>query len=120
MVLCREYHIARSRIAEDLCPLVGIPLPRLPVEDRSKVVVAEIRSVVFAVISLRRRARNPHDVQVPLGIGVELDVVGICEVVLRMRNWRPAWNRVQSPVDEYPQLRPRIPLWERVAVQRFE
>ena len=69
-------------VAESLGPGTGIPLIDFPVKDWGKVVVVVVGAIVLAMVSLGGRPVDSHCVQIPLGVGIVLDVVGSREVVL--------------------------------------
>ena len=120
MVLRRQHHIFRSSRAKHLRPRVRIPFLNFTVKYRRKIVVVVIGSVMFAVVFLGRRTFQPHRIQIPFRIGIARNVVLRTEIMLRMNQWRPARNGIQAPVNKNPQLRVRIPLWERVLIERFD
>ena len=72
------------------------------------------------MVSLGRRAVDPHDIQIPLSIGIVLDVVGCGEVMLWMNQRSPARNRIKAPVNKYSELRVGIPLRQGMLVERFK
>ena len=113
-----ENHIARAGVLKYFGPRVGIPLGALPVEDRNEVVVVEFCPVVLAMIGLRGRPVDLHHVGIPLGIRVVADKVGRVEVMIRVRQRRPSWHGIGSPAHKYPKLRPRIPPWQWMLIQR--
>ncbi len=120
MVLTRQHNVFRPRLAKHRRPLIGIPLLTLAIERLRKLVVVVMRPIVLAIVSLGWRPRNPHRVQVPLRIRVVLDVIVVPEIMIRMVQRRPPRHRVEAPVNENPQLRPRIPLRQRMLIQRLD
>src|SRR6185437_1902860 len=72
------------------------------------------------MVLLRGRAGNAHDVEVPLGVRVVLDVISGCEVVLRMRERCPSGDGVESPMDEDAQLGAGIPLRKGMPIERVD
>src|ERR1700740_1419824 len=120
MVFAGENNVARSCFAKDRGHFIGVPFLNFTVESRRKVIVVEIRAIVFAMIGLRWRAVDAHYVVVPLGVWVVLDVVGRREVRVRMRERSPARCGVESPMDEDSELRAGVPLRQRMTVERFE
>ena len=119
MMLAGQHHIARTGLLERLRPRIGVPFLVLTIKVHRKAVVVVMRPVVLAIVSLGWRARNAHRIQVPLGIGIVLDVVVRIEIVICMLQWRPARHRVKPVVNKDPQLRPRIPIRQRMLIKRF-
>ncbi len=120
MMLAGEHDVPGARIAEDSSPFVGVPFLRLAVEDGSEVVVAEIGAEMFAMIRLGRRAWDPHHVQIPLCVGIVLDVINVAEVVFGMRERSPAGDRIKSVMNKDAKLGARIPLRQRMTVERLD
>ncbi len=120
VVLAGQHNIARTRFAKNGSHLVGIPLFAFAIESLREVVVVVVGTVMLAMVRLRWRAIDPHYVVIPLGIGIELDVVRRCEVVLRMRKWRPSRDRIQAPMNEDAELCPGVPFRQRMPVQRLQ
>src|SRR5579859_6000802 len=100
MMLCGEDDVLCACFAENGGPLVRDPLRRLAIEDGSEVVVAEIPPEVLAMVCLRRRARDTHHVEIPLGVRIIHNVVGVTEVVFGMGERRPARDRIETVMDE--------------------
>ena len=119
VVFAGQHHVLRPRLAKHRRPLVGIPLPALFVKRLGKLVVVVMRPVMLAIVRLGRRPRDAHRVQIPLGIGVVLDVIVVAKVVVRMIQRRPSRHRIKPPVNEDAQLGPRVPLRQRMLVQRL-
>src|ERR1700760_4916127 len=71
------------------------------------------------MVGLRGRAGDAHGVVVPLGVGVPLRLV-LVRNHLGAIDFRPAWYRVETPMDEDAQLRVGIPLRQRMLVERLE
>ena len=115
-----EDHIFRAGVAECPGPGVGIPFLDLLVKDGRKVVVIVVGAVVLAMVSLGRRPVDSHHVQIPLGVGIVLDVVGCPEIVLGVDQGSPARNRVKAPMNKYPQFCVGIPLRQGMLIERFE
>src|ERR1700686_4430955 len=102
MMFGSKNHIFCAGIPESLGPGVGVPFFDLLVKSCSKVVVIVVGPVVLAMVSLGGRPVDPHYVQIPLGVGIVLDVVGSREVMLGVDQRSPARNRVKPPMNKYP------------------
>src|SRR6266853_2757795 len=120
VMLGGEHDIFRAGIAKYLRPGIWVPFLDLLIEDGSEVVVVVIRAVMVAVIGLSRRALQAHAVQIPFGIGIVRDVVHRLEIMLRVNQWRPTRNGIESPVDKYSELSAGVPLRKGMLIQGFQ
>ena len=71
------------------------------------------------MVSLRGRTGDAHGVVVPLCVGVPLCLV-LAWNRLRAIDLRPSRHRVETPMDEDAELCIRVPLGQRVLVERLE
>src|SRR5882762_10461707 len=115
-----EHDVFCPGIVQGLGPRVRVPLLDLLVKKGSKAVVVVVGSVMLAMIRLRGRSSEPHAVEIPLRIRIVGDVILRSEIMLGMNQRRPAGDRVESPVNEYSQLRAGIPPRKRMFIQRFK
>src|ERR1700730_12709501 len=114
VMLSGQNHIFRASATEGLGPGVGTPFLDLLIERGSEIVVVVVGSVMHAMANLGWGPVDPHNIQIPLSIGIVLDVVGCREVVFGMDQRSPARNRVKAPMNKYSQLCVGITLGRRV------
>src|SRR5258708_17659301 len=88
--------------AKYLRPGIGIPFLRFAIKNSSKIVVIVLSAIMFTMVSLGRRAFQPHAVEVPLCIRIVSDVVLRVKIMLGMNQGGPTRNRVETPVYKYP------------------
>src|SRR6202022_3635982 len=100
MMLGGEDDVSGSGVLKYLRPRIRIPLLNLAVEDWSEIVIVVVCAVVFAVIILGWGPVETHAVEVPLRVRIVGDVILGREIVLRVDQRRPAWDRVKAPVDK--------------------
>src|SRR5260370_12941976 len=81
VMLGRQHNISRPSILESLGHLVRVPLLRLLVEDGSEVVVTEVGAKVLPMIGRCGRIRDTHDVVIPLGVTIVLDLAKLSTVM---------------------------------------
>src|SRR5882762_960335 len=110
MMLGGKHHILRASVMEYLSPGGGIPVLDLAVKNGSEIVVIIVGAVMFPMVRLGRRPIDSQDVQIPLRIGIVLDVVLCGEVVSGMNERCPARNGVETPMNENPELCVGIPI----------
>src|SRR5580704_16570476 len=113
-----QNHIFRAGVTEGLGPVVRTPFLDFLIEEGSEIVVVVVGSVMLAMVSLGRGSVDTHNIQIPLSIGIVLDVVGCREVVLGMDQRSPARNRIKAPMNKYSQFCVGIPLRQKMLVQR--
>lgn len=102
MVLGGEDVVLRSGVPEQLDP--GARIELLGCEPRDEVVVVEVLAVDIAVVGVRRVVRVLHLVPVPLGV--------------LLADRRPGGHRVDTPVDEDPELGVLEPVRRLVSGER--
>src|SRR4029077_5466280 len=115
-----QNHVFGSSVTEGLGPGVRTPFLDLLIEDGGEIVIVAVGSVMLPMVSLGWGSVDPHNIQIPLSVGIVLDVVGCREVVLGMDQRSPARNRVKAPMNKYSQFRVGIPLRQRMLVQRLK
>ena len=115
-----QHHVLRARVVEDSGPGVRVPLLNFLIEDRSEIVVIVTCSIMFAMVCLGCRPLDAQSVEIPLSIGIVLDVILTGEVVVGMDERRPPWYRVKSPVNEYSELGVGIPSRKWMTIQRLK
>ena len=122
VVLGRQHDVTGSGRAAQVGQRVEVGLAAGVVERRHEVLVGVVVPVHLAVVPLRRAARQPHGVEVPLGVGVleehPLRPV-LREHLLDVGHLRrPARHRVEAPVHEDAQLGVVIPVGHHVGAHR--
>src|SRR5260370_39918781 len=115
-----QNHIFRAGVTEGLGPSVRTPFLGLLIEEGSEIVVVIVGSVMLAMVSLGWGSVDPHNIQIPLSIGIVLDVVGCREVVFGMDQRSPARNRIKAPMNKYSEFCVGIPFRQKMLVQRFK
>ena len=120
MMFAGKHHVFRAHIMKQFGPSVGIPPLNISVKDWSEVVIVVAGAIVLAMVSLGRRPLEPHAVQVPFRVWIVHNVILGREVMLGMNQGCPSWDRVKTPVNEYPELGIGIPLRQGMLIERFE
>src|ERR1700758_2691948 len=101
-MFCSEDDIFGPCATKYLRPGIGIPFLSFAIENRSEIVVIVIGAVVFTMVSLGRRAIQPHAVEVPLCVRIVSNVVLRVKIMLRMNEGSPTRDGVETPVYKYP------------------
>src|SRR6476660_9783969 len=101
-MLRSEHDIFGPCAAQYLRPGIGPQFLGLTIKNRSKIVVIVIGAVVFTMVSLGRRAIQPHAVEIPFCVRIVSDVVLRVKIMPRMNKGGPTRNGVQTPVYKDP------------------
>src|SRR3954466_7308407 len=97
MLRCED-DVFRSSATKSLCPRIGTPFLSPATKNRSKIVVIVMSAVVFAMVSLGRRAIQSHAVEIPLGVRIVSNVILRVKIMPRMNKGGPTRNGIQTPV----------------------
>ena len=123
VVFSRQHHIAGPGVAADGRDRVHIGGGRAGVEARNEVVIGGVGAVSVALMTPGRTAFKTAAVEVPLSIGIvpqHRRRTGFFEQLLDIGHLgRPAWHRIQPPVQEDPEFGIVVPLRKGMGCDGF-
>lgn len=104
MVLGNENDIARASFAEQRCPLIGMPVFALLVEEIGELIVVGILAISCYMMLAGRGIHDGQRIQVPFGIRIVREPGVPIDFAQFPGRRRPSRNRKQTPVAENSNL----------------